>query len=152
MSRRLHIVTAFIFILLGAAYLKGSLELPRGTAAQPSPGYYPFALGIGVLALGAIFLIDLIRGLKVDEMEPFPKGKDLQRIATLALMLVFFAVTLRYAGYLLCSVVFLVVALWVLGLQSKMKIILISLCTALVSYYVFVYILDVSLPRGWVSF
>lgn len=143
-------VTSFCFLFLGAAYLAGSLELPRGSAAQPGAGLYPLLLGIFLVALSLALLIRSLRKneTKPEEGEPFPKGKDRQRVIAVGIALFLFALLLKPLGYGLCTAVLMGAILRLLGLASWGKIVLISILTAFLSYYLFASLLGVPLPGG----
>ena len=143
-------VTSLSFLVLGGAYLIESLNLPLGPAAQPGPGFFPLLVGIAMIAFS---LRLLIRSLKREESpaqkeDPFPKGKDLQRVVVIAATLIFFAVFLNILGYGVCSAILIGAVLRFLGLKSWARIFLISVLTAAFSYLLFASVLEAPLPRG----
>jgi hypothetical protein len=48
------------FLLSGAAFSWGAFNYSFGTAAQPGPGYFPFGLGILLVALGAFIVFEAL--------------------------------------------------------------------------------------------
>jgi len=143
-------VTSICFLVLGSAYLAGSLELPRGSAAQPGAGLYPLLLGILLVALSLALLVQSLREkeTKPEESESFPKGRDRQRVVAVGLALFLFALSLKPLGYAVTSAALMGAILRLFGLRSWMKITIISILCSAVSYYLFASILDVPLPRG----
>ena len=91
-------VTSLSFLVLGGAYLIESLYLPLGPAAQPGPGFFPLLVGIAMI----VFSLHLfIQSLKPEEgpaekEDPFPRGKDLQRVVAIAGTLIFFRCFFEY--------------------------------------------------------
>ena len=150
MIRRPLLITSFCFLIVGTASLVGSLHLPMGSADRPGAGVYPFLVAIFLIALSLRLLIPSLKGKEAQEEreEPFPQGKDLQRVVFLGLALTLFAILLRPLGYGIGSAVLMGATLRLLGMPSWKKIILISIVSAAISYYLFVYVLDVPLPRG----
>jgi putative tricarboxylic transport membrane protein len=143
-------VISLSFLVVGGAYLIESLHLPLGPAAQPGPGLFPLLVGIAMVAFS---LRLFIQSLKTEEgpaekEDPFPKGKDLQRVVVIAGTLIFFAVFLNILGYGVCSAVLIGAVLRLLGLKSWAKILLISVLTAAFSYLLFASVLEAPLPRG----
>jgi putative tricarboxylic transport membrane protein len=143
-------VTYLSFLVLGGAYLIESLYLPLGPAAQPGPGFFPLLVGIAMIAFS---LHLFIQSLKPEEgpaetEDPFPKGKDLQRVVAIAGTLIFFAAFLNTIGYGVCSAVLIGAVLRFLGLKSWAKILVISVLTAAFSYLLFASVLEAPLPRG----
>lgn len=126
----------------------GSFKLPLGTAEIPGAGLFPFVLGIILVALSSSLLFLSFRAKEIPREDAFPKGKDRQRIVAVALTLLFFAVFLKPLGFGVCSAVMMVAVLKLFGLRSWIKAILISLVTIAISYYLFVILLDIPLPRG----
>jgi putative tricarboxylic transport membrane protein len=153
MIRALPIVS-FCFLVLGGVYLAGSLELPMGSAARPGAGLYPFLVGIALVALSAPLFIRSLRlkETQQEKTEPFPRGKDRQRVMAVATALFFFVVLLKPWGYIICSIALMGVILRLLGLRSWGKVVLTSIFTAVISYYLFFSILGVPLPQGIFSF
>ncbi len=145
-------VTSFCFLFLGVAYLAGSLDLPMGSADRPGAGLYPFLLGIFLVSISLPLFLGSLRVRKPqkekEEEEPFPQGKDLQRVVAVSVTLTFFVVLLKPLGYGICSAVLMGSILRLLGLRSWIKIVLISIACSVISYYLFASILDVPLPRG----
>ena len=138
------------FLVMGAVYLVESLKLPMGTAAQPGQGFYPFLVALALISLCLPQLISSLnqKGIKPAEEESFPRGKNLHRIMALSLTITIFAAFLETLGYGVCSSASRVAILKIFGLRGWAKVILISLSTAAISYFLFSFILGVPLPRG----
>lgn len=143
-------IASLCFVALGVGYLAKSLELPMGSAARPGAGLYPFLVGITLVVLSVSFLMHSLRAKETqpDREEPFPKGKDRQRVVVVASTLFFFVLFLNTFGYLICSIALMGAILRLLGLRSWGKVVFISIVTAAISYYLFFSILGVPLPRG----
>jgi hypothetical protein len=143
-------VISLCFLLLGGAYLIGSFSLPLGPAAQPGPGLFPVLVGIAMIIFSLHLFIQSLKPEEIpgEEEDPFPRGKDLQRVAFIAGALILFAVSLKIMGYILSSAVLIGVVLRVLGLKSWARILLISTLTAALSYLLFASVLEAPLPRG----
>lgn len=153
MIRALPIVS-FCFLVLGGVYLAKSLELPMGSAARPGAGLYPFLVGITLVALSVSFLIQSLQAKETqpERGEPFPRGKDRQRVMAVAAALFFFVLFLNPLGYIICSIALMGAILRLLGLRSWGKVVLTSIFTTAISYYLFFSILGVPLPPGIFSF
>ena len=141
-------ITYAFFLVLGGAYLGGSFKLPLGTAKIPGAGLFPFVLGIILVALSSSLLLLSFRAKEIPREDAFPTGRDRQRVVAVALTLLFFAAFLKPLGFGVCSAVMMVAVLKLFGLRSWIKAIFISLVTIAISYYLFVIVLDIPLPRG----
>jgi putative tricarboxylic transport membrane protein len=143
-------VVSLCFLLLGIAYLADNSRLPMGSAAKPGAGLFPLLVGISLLGLSlALFLWSLkTKDISAKDREPFPVGKDRQRVLAVGASLALFVLLLKPLGYGLCGAALMAAVLRFLGLQSWGRILLISLATAAVSFYLFDALLGVPLPRG----
>jgi len=143
-------VVCLAFLVVGGAYLVGSFYLPMGTVAHPGAGFFPLLVGTALVCLSVPLLIHSLKKKEIQkEEEAFPKGKDLYRVLGVALALIFFAVFLKPLGYGICSAALMVAVLRFLGLRSWMKTVLISILSTAISYYLFAFVLEVPLPRGF---
>lgn len=138
------------FLAVGIAYLCGSLRLPMGTIEAPRSGLFPLIVAIFVVAMSLLLLVRSLSAEKypLDPTESFPEGTDRHRVAGVALALVLYAVGLRFLGYLICTIGLMAVVVRLLGMRSWIKVALAAILTGLLSYGLFVFLLDVPLPRG----
>ena len=138
------------YLLLGIAYLADNSKLPMGSAAKPGAGLFPLLVGISLLGLSLAILIWTLRNKKTasKDQEPFPEGKNRQRVLALGGTLALFVLLLKPLGYGICSAALMAAVLRFLGLRSWGRILLISLVTAAISFYLFDALLGVPLPRG----
>lgn len=138
------------FLAVGIAYLCGSLRLPMGTIEAPRSGLFPLTVAIFVVTMSLILLVRSLSAEKypLDPTEPFPKRADRHRVVAVALALVLYAVGLRFLGYLICTIGLMAVVVRLLGMRGWVKVVLAAVLTSLISYGLFVFALDVPLPRG----
>lgn len=143
-------ITAFSFLVLGSAYLAGSLKLPMGTSVRPGAGLFPLLVGISLVITSALLLMGSWKQKETgaEDREPFPEGKDRQRVLAVAMTLISFVALLKTLGYGVSSAVLMGAILRLLGLRSWGRIVLISLLTAAISFYLFDSLLGTPLPRG----
>jgi len=150
MTLRALPITALCFLLLGVAYLIGSLKLPLGTSARPGAGLFPLLVGASLTILSLLLFIFALKQREVSpkDQEPFPGGEDRQRVLAVTITLILFVVLLQPLGYGISSALLMVAILRLLGLRSWRKIVLISVLTAAISFYLFDSFLGPPLPRG----
>ncbi|GGO81088.1 tripartite tricarboxylate transporter TctB family protein [Nonomuraea cavernae] len=90
-----------IFVLIGGAFVVGSLGYQLGTPLRMGPGAFPLLVGLIVAALGlAIVVKGLIAG-EVVAFGPIPW----RAVAVIVLALVFFGFTVRGLGFVPTSAV-----------------------------------------------
>ncbi|MEO3806139.1 tripartite tricarboxylate transporter TctB family protein [Nonomuraea sp. B1E8] len=90
-----------IFILLGGAFVVGSLGYELGTPLRMGPGAFPLLVGMLVAALG---LAIVIKGLVAGEAIVFGRI-PWRAVAVITLALVFFGFTVRGLGFVPASAV-----------------------------------------------
>jgi putative tricarboxylic transport membrane protein len=143
-------ITILCFLILGIVYLIGSVNLGIGSAISPGAGLYPSFIGITLIFIAFPFFLLSLKQKEPQQAkeEAFPKGKDLKRVVSLALTFVFFAIFLKPLGYWVCGTALMGASLKLLGMQSWGKVVLISILTTAISYFLFVSILKVPIPLG----
>jgi hypothetical protein len=141
-------ILAVAVLVISGIYLVNGMVLPRGTAAQPGPGFYPIAVGMFGAAVALTWLVVALRrapALAGGRIEMPPDG--LRRAGIAAGLLVGFCLLLPWAGY--PPAAFLFTSLLLRGLGASWPgASLVGLVTAVGSYYLFGVLLGVPLPRG----
>lgn len=93
-------LTGLLFILVGSAAMAGSVGLAIGTAARMGPGYFPFMLGAGLVALGGVLLA---RGLTAAGGARAWPSLQLKPVVVILSSVVVFSLVLRPLGLLLAT-------------------------------------------------
>jgi hypothetical protein len=144
--------TAVMFVLFGGGAMILSTDLQIGTAARMGPGYFPFALGALLAALGiGICIPNLRQGREPQEM-PSLHFKPLLLVLSAVLL---FSLLLRPLG-LVASTGLLVVLAGAASHEFRLRENLLSAAVLiLVVFIVFVYFLEFQVPvwpaflEGW---
>ncbi|WP_433361153.1 tripartite tricarboxylate transporter TctB family protein [Actinoplanes sp. CA-142083] len=90
-----------IFVLIGGAFVVGSLGYDRGTLLRMGPGYFPLVAGGIVAALG---LAIVVKGLVAGEVIPLG-AVPWRAIALITVAVVFFGFFVRRLGFVPTSLV-----------------------------------------------
>jgi hypothetical protein len=144
-------------LVVGLVYLATAIQMPRGSIAYPGPGFYPSVVGVFLVLTAAVcFGIALSQARKNrSAAAPAPEARNTKRIGTptiqLLALLVFYAGSLPYLGFLLAIAVFLLLSMRIFGYQNWARSIVIAILVAGASYMVFVHLLSVPLPRGFLG-
>lgn len=147
-SRRLALSLAVALVVLAAVYLLRARPLPLGSIAQPGPGFFPAAVGALLAVLSLLHLTAVCRGW-CDAAEALPRGADRRRVLLVVGALVFFGAAVGALGYLISGIALSVVVLLSLGTPRVLAALLFAVIVVGASYYVFVSLLGVPLPKGW---
>jgi putative tricarboxylic transport membrane protein len=148
-------IIAIAFLIFSAVYLTASLFLPWGRTGKPGPGLVPVSVGIAMTILS---LLHVIQVFFFEKGHPSEKGggvlqrKDVLRVAGVVICLVVYMILFPTLGYTLSTVFLVGATLRLLAMHGWTRIVLISVATSVLSYYIFCTILEVQLPRGILPF
>lgn len=148
--KRYERLAALFLILVGITTgLHAWLNLGLGNLQLPDSGFMPF---LGSLLLIGCSLIWLLGNLGPDSAPvPFWAGRDWLRPLLSVLLMLFYAWSIDWLGYLLATLVFMLT--WQLGIERErwQKAGLIALASTAVMYLLFAKLLAVPLPTGILS-
>ena len=152
--KRDEIVVGIVIFLFGAITTLLSLNMPIGTFRMGGTGLFPLCLGILLMILSGAFILKMFfQGRE----EPVKKGTSIESsespiqlilfLGTMALATLFF----NQFGYPLISFLLMLALLRILGMKRWGLNILISVVTAVGSYFLFVQWLNIPMPKGWIG-
>jgi len=149
-----EILGATVLFLFGAVTTILSLKMPIGTFRNAGTGMFPLCLGILLMILSVAFTLKIFFQGKEKQVK---KGAFIESsesptqlilfLGTMALATLFF----NQLGYPLISFLLMVALLRILGIKRWRLNILISVATAVGSYFLFVKWLDIPMPKGWIG-
>jgi putative tricarboxylic transport membrane protein len=149
-----EIIVGVVIFLFGGITALLSLRMPIGTFRMPGTGMFPLFLGILLMILSGAFILKIFfqgrEGQVKKEASIESSESPIQLIlflGTMALATLFF----DRLGYPLTSFLLLVALLRILGVKRWGLNILISVVTAVGSYFLFVKWLDIPMPKGWIG-
>jgi putative tricarboxylic transport membrane protein len=153
-----NVVFTGVILVVGFVYLATAIQMPRGSIAYPGPGFYPSVVGVFLVLTAAVcFGIALLQARKDRSAAApaAPEAGNTKRIGTptiqLLALLVFYAGSLPYLGFLPAIAVFLLLSMRIFGYRDWARSIVIAILVAGASYMVFVHWLSVPLPRGFLG-
>jgi hypothetical protein len=153
MNRDEMVVGIVIFIFGGISALL-SLRMPIGTFRMGGPGLFPLCLGIILMILSGAFILKIFfqgqKGQVKKEASIESSESPIQLILFLGAM-VLATLFFNQLGYPLTSFLLMVALLRILGIKRWGQNILISVVTAVGSYFLFVKWLDIPMPKGWIG-
>jgi len=143
-SRRGGLWTAAILALIGIGFASEALKLTFGNLDLPGPGFFPFALGLLLVALSvAVFIIALQEPREAAKIE-IGHGPVLITMAAMVATTALF----ERAGAFLSLGGFMLVMLLMVARVRIIPAILSSVISMLVVWYAFKVLLGVQLPAG----
>ena len=153
MNRDEIIVGIVIFVFGGITALL-SLRMPIGTFRMAGTGMFPLFLGILLMILSAAFILKIFFQIKEGQIKKEASVESSESPIQLILFLgamVLATAFFNQLGYPLVSFLLMVALLRILGIKRWGQNILISVLTAVGSYFLFVKWLDIPMPKGWIG-
>ena len=149
-----EIIVGVVIFFFGAITALLSLRMPIGTFRAAGTGMFPFILGILLMILSGAFILKIFFQGKEGQVEKEASIESSESpiqlilfLGTMALATLFF----NRLGYPLTSFLLLVALLRILGVKRWGLNILVSVVTAVGSYFLFVKWLNIPMPKGWIG-
>ena len=143
-----------VWMLLGLGVSFRSLNLKLGSFASPGPGLMPFLLGVGLIicslfVLGKSLLLTL--GKRKGQQQSIWADVDLKKVMVVVACLLGYSLILERAGFALASFLILTILFKTVGSQKWTSVLIASIFAVIVSYVVFIVVLKVELPPGFLG-
>jgi putative tricarboxylic transport membrane protein len=149
-----EIAVGIVIFIFGGITAALSLKMPIGTFRMAGTGMFPLCLGILLMILSGAFILKIFfqsKGGKVKKEVPIESSESpiqlILFLGTMVLATLFF----NQLGYPLTSFLLMGALLRILGIKRWGLNILISVVTAVGSYFLFVKWLDIPMPKGWIG-
>jgi putative tricarboxylic transport membrane protein len=144
LSRTFDRVVAILFSAIGIFFIVQSRQI--STSAYGSvvgPNLFPTGLGILLILLSLKLLYETFKGSKEENKEEKP---DYKRFAVIFASALLYAMTMELLGYILSTFLFLLISFQTMERGNWISSIIIALSFSLGVYYVYVEILQGTLP------
>lgn len=150
-------VVSIFFMVLSIAMIIMAQRLPKSKVMDIGPDFMPTVIGVLILVLSVILLISTIRSFKAKaaELEGVePEKYDYPRVIISFLLVLVYAFVLKNVGFIICTLVYLPIQMFVLSPEdkrSKKDIILylvIDVIFTIAVYFLFRYGFKILLPAG----
>lgn len=137
-------MTGVIAIVLGVLYLLGMLQIETASVGYPyAPIYFPAALGIGMILLG---VFQLLKDKRVSVVQ-YVNDKTISMILKTSVAIIIYAVLFVPAGYIISTMVFMFMMLYLFNGKEKIKrTVITTIIFSILVYVVFSKLLGVYLP------
>ncbi len=149
-----EIVVGIVIFLFGVITTFLSLRMPIGTFRMAGTGMFPLCLGILLMILSGAFILKIFFQGKEEQVKEGASIESSESPIQLILFLgamVLATLFFNRLGYPLISFLLMVALLRILGIKRWGLNILISVVTAVGSYFLFVKWLDIPMPKGWIG-
>lgn len=151
------LVTSIFFIVLSVVMIIAAKQLPPSTVMEIGPDFMPTVVGIGTLVLAAALLVISLKNLKANiasaEANP-PKENDYKKMIISLLLILVYVFALKPVGFLLTTLVYLPIQMYVLAEPEKrtkkdiIMLVVIDVIFTFVVFFLFRYGFKIVLPQG----
>ena len=148
MDRKIAIVIAAISI----SYLVLSYQLPSFAYTQVDADVLPKGLGYLMLGLAVLLFIQNKPETNEQKAQRTLKKEDLILILITLGALLLYVFFLEMLGFVICTIVFLIVTTRMYGYLKWVRNVLVSVIFTFVLYFAFNYLLKIYLPQGILPF
>ena len=147
--RPVDIAVGCFLALLGLFFLYGSSMIRVGVQRQLSPRTIPSALGLLILFCGIGLSIKSWRFRGEDPKINWPDRTGLRIIVVNLILLAGYIVLMNPLGLPLSTFLYVTLSIWYLKPSKWVTAIVFGLIFGFVSYYVFIHLLGLSFPEGF---
>jgi putative tricarboxylic transport membrane protein len=144
--QRYDLFGGILWLIIGATFAFGSIDLKLGSLQSPGPGFMPFLTGCALALMGLILAVKEIRqhsgGQGVSFRKFWPRGFG--SLLTAAL----YSFSIGYLGFLLSTFLLIFFLLKIMGSRKWLSPFLISILTTVGSYLLFDVWLQIRFPAG----
>ncbi len=151
-NRDLH--SSMFWMGFGVLFVVGSLQQGLLRKGIPGPGFLPFILGIVLMGLSLMILIPALskKEESIEGRHFFPEKDSPKKLLFTLICSFGYVISLGYAGYLLATFLFMLFISRGMESHSWKTLFILAISTSILSYLLFVILLEVQLPPGILGF
>jgi putative tricarboxylic transport membrane protein len=154
-QRKKDLLSSICLFVLGLFLILQSVRLSVWGRSGPEAGFFPFVVGVIIIGL-SLFITSRSTLNHAQEKEKISRKREdnrinIFRVSSYGILMLLYGVSIVRVGFLITSVLFLFLILKYVERQSWKITILLGSASMLISYLLFVYLLKVPLPRGFIK-
>lgn len=138
-------IIAIIMIAISLMIIIVALGYPKAQLGVPGPGFFPIVLAVLVICLAFALIL---KQRKDEDVKVALFTKENSKVFLSMAFVVLYILALGIIGYIIATAVFLIALMKLFEVKKWWVIILTSLCTTFISFFVFSSFLAVPLPSG----
>jgi putative tricarboxylic transport membrane protein len=153
--RKRDILSSLVWLGLGLLFMIASLREGLFRKGIPGPGFLPFITALALIALSLMVFLPAVNRKKEERDEKvekfFPEKDSFKKIALGLMALFLYGMALEYIGYIVTTILFMVFTFRLMEREKWKGPLLFAVSTAVISYLLFVVLLEVQLPGGFLG-
>ncbi len=146
--KKYNLIAAAVFALVGVGMIVSIRGFEYNGLSEIGAEFWPRVLGVLMILLSAAYAVETLRGKEEPVSIDF-KSEGLRRVYGMCGILLVFAILIKVLGFFCGAAFFIPSCMWVFGERNKKKIFVITAGVVLFVYVVFVALLQIGLPRGF---
>jgi len=154
-QRKKDISSSLFFLVLGLFLALQSLRLSVWGRSGPEAGFFPFVIAVIIIGLSLFISGQSVLSQAQEREEISEKkedhSKNIFRVSSYGILMLLYGVSIVRVGFLITSILFLFLILKYVERQNWKITILLGSVSMLTSYLLFVYLLKVPLPKGFIK-
>ncbi len=143
-----EVITLLVWLLVSVFVCIESWRLGLGSLRMPGSGFLPFGVSLLVATLAVVLLVGEWKEKPGVDVKPLFQGVRAQNIILGFAFLLAYPLLLSQVGFFLCSLLFTLACLRVIGEKKWLFSLGVSLTVSIVAYVVFDVWLANQLPKG----
>ena len=148
-QRAADIAVGCLIALFGIFIIYASTFITGGAAHRLPPRTFPMIVGILLLLCGTGLALKSWSLRGADRVIPWPEKEGVRTILVTLISLAFYIALMNRLGLPLATFVYIAFSIWYLKRSKWLTAIVISLITAVISYTLFIHLLGLSFPAGF---
>jgi putative tricarboxylic transport membrane protein len=145
-------IISLILLVFAGVYLALSYRLPAFPYAIIDSDVLPKGLGYLLIILAIVLFLQAKDDTDEEKKGRYVKKEDVVILFSVLASLLVYIFLLEPMGFLLSTILFLLVIPFVLGFKKKVTTVLVAFLFSGVMYYSFNYLLNITLPQGILPF
>jgi len=151
-QRSADIASGCFLILLGIVVLIAASQIRGGMEERLPPRTLPYIVGTTILACGALLALKARRSAGTETPITWPTRKAMIRMAISLLAILAYIAVMTPLGFPLSSGLYVAFSIWYLKRSAVLTALMSGIVTGVLSYFVFIRLLELSLPLGTLFF
>jgi putative tricarboxylic transport membrane protein len=154
-QRKKDISSSLCLFALGLFLALQSARLSVWGRSGPEAGFFPFVVAVIIIGL-SFFITGQSTLSRAQEKEKISEEREdnrinIFRVSSYGILMLLYGISIVRVGFLITSALFLFLILKYVERQSWKITILLGSASMLISYLLFVYLLKVPFPRGFIK-
>lgn len=142
--------TFMILLAAIAFYVSGTFVNIGGYDIGPAA--YPRVVSIIIVLLSAALIVSTVIDKRLSgKLADLFNQREFTKVIFSLVLFVFYFFSMKYLGFFVATLLFMIVSLWLLKVQSWLKILAMSILFTSIVFFIFRYVLYIKLPEGFLG-